>query len=80
MNKSKMLAIVGIAVCGISVIFGLWAGLGWAFIGGIILAIEGFQTDPWNATMIAFGVCRVFFCWSNWMGVICYWNGLVVLV
>ena len=44
-----------------AIVFGLWAGIWWAFIGGIVLVIESAKADPVNAFGVAFGIARVIF-------------------
>lgn len=41
---------------------GVWAGLWWAFVGGIVQVINACQIHPVNAMSIALGIARVFFC------------------
>ena len=41
---------------------GLWAGVWWAFIGGIVQVVNACQVHPVNAMNIACGVARVVFC------------------
>lgn len=62
------LIILGIAA---AVYFGLW----WAFIGGIILFIEGVKAEPLNSTWIAFGIARVMFA-----GLVGYVSGALLIV
>jgi uncharacterized membrane protein len=47
-----LLLIAGIAA-------GVYAGLWWAFVGGIVQVIEAFQATPIDAMDVALGVLRV---------------------
>lgn len=53
--------IAGVLLFFVGVGLGLYVGVWWAFIGGILLLIEGAQADPVNASWVAYGVARVFF-------------------
>lgn len=44
------------------VAFGVWAGLWWGFIGGIVASVEAIRADPVVALDIAYGIARVVFC------------------
>ena len=52
---------IGVAMIIGGVVFGLWAGLWWAFIGGIVQVVEAVKVDPVSAFDIAFGIARVVF-------------------
>ena len=47
----------GVLVLG-GVAFGVWAGLWWAFIGGIVQVIQAVQASPVDAMDIALGIAR----------------------
>ena len=54
------------AACGLLLVlagiaFGVWAGLWWAFVGGIIQIIDALQASPVVGADIALGIVRVVF-------------------
>ncbi len=66
-----MKGIIGFLLIGAGIAFGLWAGVWWAFIGGIIQVVEGFKADPTSAKDIALGIGRVFFAGAiGWLAAI----------
>lgn len=44
-----------------AIVLGLWAGVWWAFIGGIVDVIEQFKAADTSALGVAIGVAKVFF-------------------
>ena len=52
---------LGILMIVAGVLFGVWAGLWWGFIGGIVQFIEGVKATPVEAMEVAFGIARVMF-------------------
>jgi hypothetical protein len=66
-------------ICGIAA--GLYAGLWWAFVGGIVSVIEGIKADPVNSWDIAIGLCRFFFAAPiGWVtGIVCVLPGLAMM-
>ena len=50
--------VLGNIICGLSVIGGLYLGIYWCFIGGIINVIDGFACDPVNSFLIGCGFFR----------------------
>jgi len=56
-----MKAIIGVVLVLCGVAFGIWAGLWWAFIGGIVGIIEAVQATPIDAMGIAIGIAKVVF-------------------
>lgn len=56
-----LMALLGIGVIGASIGGGLWMGVWWALIGGIIQIIEAAKCDPIQSSDIAFGVARLIF-------------------
>lgn len=52
------LFILGLVVCVLSVVFGLWMGLYVCLYGGVVSIITGFAADPWIVGMIAWGVVK----------------------
>jgi hypothetical protein len=55
-------ALIGIILFIVAIGAGVWAGVWWAFVGGIVQVINACQVHPVNAMSIAMGVARVFFC------------------
>lgn len=49
-----LLIIAGIAA-------GLYCGLWWAFIGGIVAVIEEIRAESLSALNVALGICRILF-------------------
>ena len=66
---------IGVAMIIGGVVFGLWAGLWWAFIGGIVQVVEAVKVDPVSALDIAFGIARVVFA-----SVIGLWSAVLLVV
>jgi len=58
--KSTIYSIIGLIFFAIGVIGGVYFGLWVCFVGGIVDIIHGFQSEPWAATQIAFGVLKFF--------------------
>lgn len=56
-----MKQIVGLLMVAAAVVFGLWAGIWWAFIGGIVDIVEQIRAPDLSAIGIALGVAKVFF-------------------
>ena len=56
-----ILAILGLTIILASVCGGVWVGIWWALIGGIIQVIEAAKCDPIESGGIAYGVARVIF-------------------
>lgn len=57
MNVTKM--VFGTLLCIAGVALGIYAGLWWAFIGGIVDVINAFKAADVQALSIAFGVAKV---------------------
>ena len=53
-----MKTIIGSVLVLGGVVFGVWAGLWWAFIGGIVQVIQAVQASPVDAMDIALGIAR----------------------
>lgn len=51
--------IIGGVLIAAGVALGLYVGLWWFFVGGIISIIDGVKADPTDAGMIAWGIVRV---------------------
>lgn len=58
MNKMN---IAGLLLVVIGIIAGLWMGVWWAFIGGIVQIIGQVQAEHVEVFPVAFGVCRIVF-------------------
>lgn len=54
-------AILSIFIVVFGVCFGLYAGIWWAFIGGITDIIDGIKATPAQSMMIAVGFAKLFF-------------------
>jgi len=50
---------LGILLIVAGLVFGLWAGIWWAFIGGIIQVIVAAKATPIVASAIAWGILKV---------------------
>lgn len=48
----------GILLMVLGVVFGVWAGVGWAFIGGIVQIVHSVQASPIDGLGIALGFLR----------------------
>ena len=58
----------------IGVIAGLWVGVWWGFIGGIIQTVEAFRGTPIEASDVAFGIARIVFAsLAGWGTALCFW-------
>jgi hypothetical protein len=53
--------ILGVILFIFGIFAGLYVGLWWAFVGGIIQIIEGIVATPVVATSIAFGIVKIMF-------------------
>lgn len=56
----EWLAILGIVLLVAAVLFGVWVGLWWAFVGGIVTIVEAFKADPVNSLGVAWGALKFF--------------------
>lgn len=56
-----MRQVIGCLMILAAVVFGLWAGLWWAFIGGIVDIVEQVRAPELSALAVALGVAKVFF-------------------
>ena len=54
-----MKAFIGIALIIIVIIFGLWAGIWWAFIGGVVNLIEAIRAPELSTASVAVGVVKI---------------------
>lgn len=62
MNATKMArTFVGVVLMIAGLALAVWAGLWWAFIGGIVQVIDAAKADPVSAIDIAWGVARIVF-------------------
>lgn len=60
MNATSMArGFVGIVLVIAGVALGVWAGVWWALIGGIVQAVEAVKASPVDAWQLAFGLARV---------------------
>lgn len=53
--------IVGALLMIVGIAFGIWAGLWWAFAGGIIDIVVAIQSNPIPAGTVAWGVIKILF-------------------
>jgi hypothetical protein len=51
--------VVGAVLLTLGLVVGLWAGLWWAFIGGIVQTIDAAKSMPTDQLGIAYGVVRI---------------------
>ena len=56
-----MKTVIGLLLCTAAVVFGLWAGVWWAFIGGIVDVVNQVRAEHVSALTIAIGVAKVVF-------------------
>lgn len=66
---------IGVAMILGGVVFGVWAGLWWAFIGGIVDVVEAVKATPVEAMGIALGIVKILFA-----GVIGTVSGMLLIV
>lgn len=71
----SILAIIGVVALICGVLFGVYMGIGWAFIGGIVQFVEAVKATPVEGLQVALGVARVFFC-----AVIGWVSGLIACI
>ena len=73
--------LVGLLLIAVGVILGLYCGLWWAFIGGIITIIEQVRAEHLEAALVAIGICKVLFAgvigWAA--AAVCIIPGMVML-
>lgn len=53
--------VIGFLLVIAGVLFGAWAGIWWAFIGGIVNVIDGVRAENVDAMLIAGGIAKVTF-------------------
>jgi hypothetical protein len=53
--------VLGILMMVAGVVFGVWAGLWWAFIGGISQIVDALQASPIDGSNIGWGVVKIIF-------------------
>ena len=53
--------IIGIGLIIVGIIFGIYAGIWWAFIGGIVDIIEQVRAEDLSAIAVAIGVVKILF-------------------
>ena len=56
-----MRTVIGALLMLAGVVFGIWAGVWWAFIGGIVMVIEQIRAPHIEALQVAFGIARIVF-------------------
>ena len=56
-----MRSAIGLLMIVSGVAFGVWAGVWWAFIGGIVQVIEQVRAPELSAAMVAYGVAKILF-------------------
>jgi hypothetical protein len=56
-----MKCIFGLMLILAGIILGLWVGVYWGFVGGVIQIIEGAKHTPVEAKEIALGLARLWF-------------------
>lgn len=70
-----MKAVIGILLILAGIALGLYAGLWWAFIGGIVQIIDSIKATPTPAMDVALGIVRIMFA-----GAIGVFSGMVLLL
>ena len=53
--------LVGIIVILLGIAIGLYVGVWWAFIGGVVRITQQVQSNPIDALLVAYGVAKVVF-------------------
>lgn len=62
MNAKRMAqVVVGLAMMLAGIALGVYVGLWWAFIGGIVQVIEAAKATPVEAIGIAWGIAKIVF-------------------
>ena len=56
-----MKAAIGLLLVLVGIVFGVWAGLWWAFVGGIMQIVAAVQTSPVPGADIAWGIVKIIF-------------------
>ena len=56
-----MKVILGLALMAVGIAFGLWAGIWWAFIGGIVDVIREIRAPELDAMNVGIGIAKVLF-------------------
>jgi hypothetical protein len=56
-----MKEVTGVLLIVAGIAFGLYAGLWWAFIGGIVQVVEAVKATPVEAMDLALGIVRIVF-------------------
>lgn len=56
-----MRAVIGVLLIVVGIAAGVYAGIWWAFIGGIVDVITEIRADELSAMGVAIGVAKVFF-------------------
>jgi len=65
--------ILGLALCIIGVLFGLYIGIWVCFIGGIVQVIEQIRAENLEPLKVALGIARVFFTGlAGWLSAIIF--------
>jgi uncharacterized membrane protein len=70
-----MKAILGLGLIVAGILFGLYAGLWWAFIGGIMDVVQAIRAPDLQPMAVAIGIAKVCFA-----GLIGYLSALVAIV
>ena len=70
-----MKAISGFVMIVFGILFGLWAGIWWAFIGGIVDIVSAIRSPELVAMDVAIGVAKIMFA-----GLIGYLSALVLVL
>ncbi len=56
-----MKSLIGFLLVAIGLIAGLYFGVVWAFIGGIVSIVQQLRAEHMDATLLAFGIARIVF-------------------
>ncbi len=68
--------IIGTIVAITAIVIGLYLGVVWAFIGGIIQIITEIRADNLNEVNIAWGIAKVIF--ASFITTIIIWPGIML--
>lgn len=60
-KETDMKMILGLALMAAGIALGLWAGIWWAFIGGIVDVIREIRAPELDAMSVAVGIAKVIF-------------------
>lgn len=76
-----MKSILGLVLIFVGIALGLYAGIWWAFIGGIVQVIDGVKAADTDALAIALGIVRIVFAGAigGFCAIVCWVPGMAML-